>query len=427
MAPVDGGCLRLTGQLDVSSLFQAVIPASGSSNVPSASTQGRGAAAPLTNGATFAGFKIVRALGSGGMGEVYLAEHPRLPRHEALKILPVEVSGDQEYRARFTREADLAAALWHPHIVGVHDRGDHAGRLWISMDFVDGADCAWLLRERYPAGMPRSEVLEIIGAVAEALDYAHERGVLHRDVKPANILLANEESGWRRTLLSDFGIARRIDDACGLTASDMTLGTVDYTAPEQLTMEAPIDGRADQYALAATAFHLLTGAPPFPRSNPAAAISGHLNTTPPVPGDVRPELADLDAALSRALAKIPGDRFDRCRDFVAALQSDIGTPRSRCATAAAITRLAPTATRSAPAAATKPPMLRLATVVPVILAMMLIASTIFIGIQVGGSRPSAPAVDTHSTTQTATPTTRPAGATPRAPTTPLTTSRATLP
>ena len=106
--------------------------------------------------------------------------------------------------------------------------------------------------------------------------------------------------------MSDFGIARRIDDACGLTASDMTLGTVDYTAPEQLTMEAPIDGRADQYALAATAFHLLTGAPPFPRSNPAAAISGHLNTTPPVPGDVRPELADLDAALSRALAKNPG-------------------------------------------------------------------------------------------------------------------------
>ncbi len=150
-------CPGSPGQLDVRSLFQAVIHASGSSNVPSASTQGRGAAAPLTNGAVFAGFKIVHPLGSGGMGEVYLAEHPRLPRHEALKILPVEVSGDQEYRARFTREADLAAALWHPHIVGVHDRGEHAGRLWISMDYVDGADCARLLRERYPAGMPRGE------------------------------------------------------------------------------------------------------------------------------------------------------------------------------------------------------------------------------------------------------------------------------
>ena len=283
-------------------------PRVGQQQRASASTQGRGAAAPLTNGATFAGFKIVRALGSGGMGEVYLAEHPRLPRHEALKILPVEVSGDQEYRARFTREADLAAALWHPHIVGVHDRGEHAGRLWISMDFVDGADCAWLLGQRYPAGMPRSEVLEIIGAVAEALDYAHERGVLHRDVKPANILLANEESGRRRSLSSDFGIARRIDDACGVGTRVRHDARHGRLHRPRAADDGGTDrvGRADQYALAATAFHLLTGAPPFPRSNPAAVISGHLDTTPPVPGDVRPELADLDAALSRALAKIPG-------------------------------------------------------------------------------------------------------------------------
>jgi serine/threonine protein kinase, bacterial len=115
-------------------------------------------AMPLPNGATFAGFKIVRLLGSGGMGEVYLAEHPRLPRRDALKILPTEVSADAEFRGRFNREADLASTLYHPHIVGVHDRGEYDGQLCISMDYVDGPDAGRLLRDRYPAGMPRREV-----------------------------------------------------------------------------------------------------------------------------------------------------------------------------------------------------------------------------------------------------------------------------
>jgi hypothetical protein len=364
-------------QLNAASLRQSVIRALGTNSIPDRSASGSGhPLTPLTNGATFAGFKIVRPLGSGGMGEVYLAEHPRLPRNEALKILPVDVSGDDEYRRRFNREADLAAAVWHSNIVGMHDRGEHARRLWISMDYGDGADCARLLRERYPAGMPRSEVFEIVGAAAEALDYAHDRGLLHRDVKPANMMLTREGSSQRRTLLTDFGTARRIDDISGLTATNMTLGTVDYAAPEQLTMDSPIDGRADQYALAATAFHLLTGAPPFPHSSSAAVISDHLNTKPPTLGDVRPELADFDAALSRALAKHPDDRFDRCRDFAAALQGNGGTRCTRCNTAAAITRPAPAATRSMSggAAAAKPPMLRPATVAPAILALMLIAS-----------------------------------------------------
>ena len=125
---------------------------------------------PLSNGATFAGFTIVRLLGSGGMGEVYLAQHPRLPRRDALKLLPPEWSVDEEYRTRFIREADLASTLWHPHIVGVHDRGETDGQLWISMDFVDGLDAARLLVDRYPAGMPVDEVVRIVTAVAGGLD-----------------------------------------------------------------------------------------------------------------------------------------------------------------------------------------------------------------------------------------------------------------
>src|SRR4051794_15714794 len=208
---------------------------------------------PLDEGTTFAGYSIVRRIGSGGMGEVYLVKHPRLPRHDALKVLRPEVSADGEYRERFHREADIAATLWHPHIVGVHDRGEFDGQLWISMDYVDGTDAGRLLHDRYPDGMPVGDVAEIITAVADALDYAHQRNLLHRDVKPANVLLANPQSPDQRILLADFGIARWADDPSGLTATNMTVGTVSYAAPEQL-MGDELDGRADQYALAATAF-----------------------------------------------------------------------------------------------------------------------------------------------------------------------------
>ena len=232
---------------------------------------------PLNDGAIFAGFRIVRRLGSGGMGEVYLIQHPRLPRRNALKILSADLSADPEYRARFNREADLASTLYHPHIVGVHDRGEYNGQLWLSMDFVDGQDAGRLLADRYPAGMPVDVVLSIITAVASALDYAHRQGLLHRDVKPANIMLTHvDDDGEQRILLTDFGIARSVDDISGLTSTNMTVGTVAYSAPEQL-MGEEIDGRADQYALAATTYHLLTGLQLFPHSNPAVAISRHLN------------------------------------------------------------------------------------------------------------------------------------------------------
>jgi serine/threonine protein kinase, bacterial len=273
---------------------------------------------PLADGTTFAEYTIVRRLGTGGMGEVYLAQHPRLSRQDALKVLLAEVSADPEYRERFHREADIAAALWHPHIVQVHDTGEFDGQLWLSMDYVDGTDADSLLSDRYLAGLPPPEVAKIIMAVAEALDYAHQRKLLHRDVKPANILIASPGSDDERIMLADFGIARRTDDTSKLTATNMTVGTVMYAAPEQL-LGAPLDGRADQYALAATAFHLLTGTPPFEHSNPAVVISQHLTSSPPVIGARRPDLSDLNEALSKALAKDPADRFARCVDFANAL------------------------------------------------------------------------------------------------------------
>jgi serine/threonine-protein kinase len=280
---------------------------------------------PLSTGDTFAGYRIVRLLGSGGMAEVYLAEHPRLPRRDALKVLPAEVSADGDFRERFLREADLASTLFHPHIVGVHDRGEFDGQMWISMDYIDGLDVARLLTQRYPVGMPADQVAAILTAVASALDYAHANGLLHRDVKPANIMITHidDEAAEQRVVLTDFGIARERDEANGLTTTNTTVGTVGYSAPEQL-MGEELDGRTDQYALAATAYHLLTGRPLFPYSNPAVVISRHLTTEPPRLAAERGELAALDPVMAVALAKRPEQRFPRCSDFARAFAEHCG-------------------------------------------------------------------------------------------------------
>jgi serine/threonine protein kinase, bacterial len=293
---------------------------------------------PLNQGDVFAGYTILRQLGSGGMGEVYLAQHPRLPRRDALKVLPASLTADREYRQRFSREADIAAELWHPHIVGIHDRGEFEGQLWLTMDYVEGTDAAQLVRHRYPSGMPKAEVFEIITAVADALDYAHLRGLLHRDVKPANILLTEGNSRGRRILLADFGIAREIADISGLTATNMVVGTTAYSAPEQL-MGSDIDGRADEYALGCTAFQLLTGSEPYQNSNAAVVITQHLSAPPPLIGERHPELADLNDVITKVLAKDPGDRFPNCSDFATALTGHpgVGAAKTVAAPAAAAT------------------------------------------------------------------------------------------
>jgi serine/threonine-protein kinase len=303
----------------------------------------------LHEGQVFAGYTIIRSLGRGGMGHVYLAQHPRLPRHDALKILPAELTANDEFRQRFNREADLAASLYNEHIVGIHDRGEYEGQLWISMDYVEGTDAARLLRTNYPSGMPKADVVEIISAVADALDYAHSRGLLHRDVKPSNILLT-DAGPRRRILLADFGIARELGEISGLTATNMLVGTTAYCAPEQL-QGADLDGRADQYALGCTAFDLLAGSAPFHHSNPAVVITQHLSAPPPHISERRPELADLDGALAKALAKKPDDRYPTCADFAAALRSQLDTATSD------VTELAvgPTEVIAAPTEVIAPP------------------------------------------------------------------------
>jgi serine/threonine-protein kinase len=335
---------------------------------------------PLADGQVVAGYTILRTLGAVGMGEVYLVQHPRLPRYDALKVLGSAVSRDEEYRQRFNLEADMVSTLTHPHIVTIYDRGEFDDKFWIAMEFVDGTDASHLLADRYPYGMPPNEVVRIITAVAEALDYAHGKGLRHRDVKPANILLGFPDSGDDRVMLADFGIARWMGQASGLTGTNMTVGTVAYAAPEQLKGE-DIDGHADQYALAATAYHLLTGMPPFQHTNPAIVISQHLSSEPPAIGSKRPELAGLGPVFAKALAKDAGDRYVRCVDFARALQSGLGAAE-RESGAVEVTTPSPTAGRAKKAGAprarhSKPesgPSRRRRMLVPAILGAVVIAA-----------------------------------------------------
>ncbi|GAD86640.1 serine/threonine-protein kinase [Nocardia asteroides] len=277
----------------------------------------------LANGDVFAGYVIERQLGRGGMGSVYLAKHPRLPRMTALKLLNREMFFDQEVRARFEREADLVSRLDHPNIVTVYDRGLDDEQLWISMQFIDGIDAASV----DPETLPPARALQIVKETADALDYAHGMGVLHRDVKPANILLARSGAGrGERVYLTDFGIARLRDDTGHLTQTGTFTATLAYASPEQLT-GASLDHRSDQYSLACTLFWLFTGSGPFAATNPAAVIQGHLQQPPPPLSTVRPGLSyALDGVLAKAMAKRPDDRFDSCSDFANAAIAALNNP-----------------------------------------------------------------------------------------------------
>lgn len=239
----------------------------------------------LRPGEAFAGYVIQRELGSGGMGAVYLARHPRLPRYDAIKLLRPELCNDPAFVGRFEREADTVAQLDHPNIVSVYDRGSSDGQLWISMRFIDGTNAERALAE-YAGGMPPDRAVRIISRVASALDYAHRHQLLHRDVKPANILLAAgaDDDESERVFLSDFGVAKAIgaaaDRLASLTSTGSVVATLDYASPEQIRGLA-LDHRSDIYALGCVLYKLLTGVVPFPGDSIASRVYDHLNLIGP--------------------------------------------------------------------------------------------------------------------------------------------------
>lgn len=294
----------------------------------------------LEPGTEFAGYTVVRKIGAGGMGEVYLVRHPRLPRHDVIKVLAEHVSNDPTFRARFTREADLAAQLDHPCIVSVYDRGEVDGRLWISMQYVRGTDAAALL-STVPGGLPLADVAAVGDAIGAALDHAHRSGLLHRDVKPANILISAEEPGprfpggsvQRRIRLADFGIARSTDGGVtSLTSTDLVIGSFPYSSPEQLSAQT-LDARSDVYSLSCSIFELLTGTVPFSARTPAMMIHHHLSTPPPEVSALRPDVPRAVSDVVRSgLAKNRADRPSSAGAFAAELRAAIDTttfvPRS---------------------------------------------------------------------------------------------------
>jgi eukaryotic-like serine/threonine-protein kinase len=260
------------------------------------------------------------------MGTVYRAAHPSLPRSDALKILSAELSQNPDFRARFIREADLAATLDHPNIVAVYNRGEtDEGQLWIAMQYVPGSDAD---NEVKGNGMDPGRAVHIIGEVAKALDHAHRRKLLHRDVKPANFLLAPDDE---RVLLADFGIARALDDATGLTATGMVLASVAYAAPESLSGQH-VDGRADIYSLGCSLYRMLSGTTPFSNSGGwAATAAAHISQSPPPLTARNPALpAAIDDVITKAMAKEPDERYQSAQDLARAtadaLDADLTAP-----------------------------------------------------------------------------------------------------
>lgn len=277
--------------------------------------------AMVSVGSVVAGYRIERVLGTGGMGSVYLAKNPTLPRRDALKVLDAELSRDRAFRERFIREADIVSQFDHPGIVSVYGRGETSdGELWIALQYVDGTDAEEALR----AGtMTPHRAVHIVGEVAKALDYAHQRNVVHHDVKPSNLLLSDEIGDGERVFLSDFGVARPIEDADREMDRAFT-ATLAYSAPEVITGD-PIDGRADIYSLGCTLFRLLTGRQPyFQADGVVGTIRAHLQQAQPrVSEHLLWATPDLDAVIAKALAKDPAQRFGSAREFAAAASAAV--------------------------------------------------------------------------------------------------------
>jgi serine/threonine-protein kinase len=259
------------------------------------------------------GYRIVEAIGQGGTSVVYRAEHVRLGRAAALKLLTPRL-GESDFRDRFLRESKLAASLDHPNIVPVYDAGEDGEVLYIAMACVDGSDLKALLVAE--GRLPLRRALRIVSQIASALDAAHGRGLVHRDVKPANILVARDD----RSFLSDFGVVKEVA-AVGTTRTGSFVGTIEYCAPEQIEGR-DVDARADVYALACVFYECVVGTPPFHRSSDVAILNAHLHAPPPKLTKAAPDLPPaLEAVLSKALSKSPLDRYASCGEFVAAVRA----------------------------------------------------------------------------------------------------------
>ena len=277
-----------------------------------------GIAGSFAAGARVGGYRLEQQLGHGGMAVVYLAHDERLDRLVALKIITPARAADEAFRKRFIRESRMAAAVDHPHIIPVFDAGDAGGLLYIAMRYVPGGDIRTVVRRDGPLRPGRAAA--VIAQVASALDAAHAAGLVHRDVKPANMLVDVGASRSDHVYLADFGVSKMtLAASTDLTGEGQVLGTWDYVAPEQIEGR-PADAWSDQYGLACAAFELLTGEPPFPREQAAAVLYAHLSEPPPPVGTRRDDLPPgADQALARALAKAPADRYPSCQAFADAL------------------------------------------------------------------------------------------------------------
>jgi serine/threonine-protein kinase len=273
------------------------------------------------SGSVIAGYRLEEKIGTGGMAIVYRARDERLQRQVALKLMAPARSADESFQLRFIQESRAAAAVDDPHIIPVYEAGEAGGVLYIAMRYVAGGDVQGLLKRE--GQRPAAQVAAIVSAVASALDSAHAAGLVHRDVKPANMLLDTRPGRPDHVYLSDFGLSKGSLSSAGVTSSGQFLGTPNYTAPEQI-QGRPVSGQTDQYALACTAFELLCGEPVFPRDQGVAIIYAHLSQPPRSLLTQRPDLLPAaDAVLARALAKAPQDRFGSCGEFAEALRASL--------------------------------------------------------------------------------------------------------
>jgi YVTN family beta-propeller protein len=272
-------------------------------------------------GSELAGYVIETLIGRGGMGAVYRAEEAGLGRKVALKVIAPELAQDERFRERFLRESRIAASLDHPHIVPIFKAGDEDGALFLAMRYVEGTDLAKLLAEE--GALDPRRTISLLEQVAEALDAAHEKGLVHRDVKPSNVLIA-VAAGKEHCYLADFGLTKRTGSPSGVSSAGDVVGTLEYMAPEQITGEAT-DSRTDVYSLGCVLYECLTATSPFPRATDVALLWAHVHEEPTPPSSARPELPRrVDAVLSRALAKDPGRRYRTAGELVAAARSSLG-------------------------------------------------------------------------------------------------------